>query len=309
MKGPVMTDLAATTPSLPGRRSSLDSIGLGAMVAAVIAISWSPIMIRFTDIGPAGSAFWRLMFALPVLLLWTRGERLPFGSMARRGPLTGEGLLAAITAGVAFAADLAFFHAAMPLTSVANASFIANLAPVVAVLAAFLLLGERASLKVVFALGIALVGVAITSGVLQHGMSIRQGDILAVGAALSYAIYLVAIRLARATRSAANVTLVSTTVAAMVLLAMAVLDGGPLLPHSAQGWLVVIGLGLVCQVLGQGLSAVGIGRLSSSIVALLLLAHPVASAVLAWFVFGEAVGFDQMIGGALILGAVVLARR
>lgn len=303
-----MSDLALV-PRIAAGRPRLDSFGLGAMAAAIIAISWSPILIRFTDIGPAGSAFWRLIFALPVLLLWTRGERLPFGSVQRRGRLTGEGLLAAITAGIAFAADLAFFHAALPLTSVANASFISSLAPVAAVIAAFVLLGERPTLAVLAALGLALVGVVITSGAWDNGLSLRQGDILAVGAALSYAVYLVALRLARATRSAANVTLVSTVVAAIVLFAMAVIDGGPLAPQSMQGWFAVLGLGLVCQVLGQGLSAVGIGRLPSGIVALILLAHPVASAILAWFVFGEAVGPDQLLGGGLILAAVILARR
>src|SRR5882757_6676592 len=124
-----MTDIASTTSSL--RRPGLDTIGLAAMTASVFAIAWSPIMVRFADVGPAASAFWRLVFALPVLVAWVRAERIAEGSPARRGPLTGEGLLAVFAAGIAFAGDLAFYHAALPLTSVANASFISNLAPVI----------------------------------------------------------------------------------------------------------------------------------------------------------------------------------
>ncbi|MDQ0471088.1 DMT family transporter [Labrys wisconsinensis] len=305
-----MTDIASL--SAARARPGLDGVGLAAMAAAVFAVAWSPIMVRFTDIGPAASAFWRLLLALPVLLAWTRAERIATGSPARRGPLTGEGLLAMFAAGIAFAADLAFFHAALPLTSVANASFISNLAPVISVIAAMALFGEKPSPSIVVGLVVALFGVAVMTAAHaggDGGFALRQGDILAVGAALSYAAYLVALKAARATRSAANVTLGSTVVAAVVLFVMAVIEGGPLVPHSVSGWLAVATIGLVCHVLGQGLSAVGIGRLPSGVVALMLLVHPVIAAVIAFFLFGEALSLTQAVGGAMILGAVALSRR
>ena len=99
-----------------------------------------------------------------------------------------------------------------------------------------------------------------------------------------------------------------SAVCTAILLVIALVEGGAFLPHTLQGWAVVIGLGLICQVLGQGLSAVGIGRLPAGIVAIILLSHPVLSAILAYFVFGEALSFDQLIGGALILGAVMMTR-
>ena len=298
-----MSDLASVSRKAPA--PAIDTTGLGAMIAAVMAIAWSPILIRFTDVAPAASAFWRLVFALPVLIVWARADRKP-GDAAL---VSRRGLLASILAGLAFTCDLAFYHAALPLTSVANASFISNLAPVASVVAGFVLLRDRMRPVVLVALLVAIIGVVITSGAYHANLVMGRGDELATGAALAYAFYLVALRVARTGRSAANVTLVSTLAAGVGLLAVALLDGGSLVPHSWTGWASVIGLGLICQVLGQGLSAVGIGRLPAGVVAIILLSHPILSAIIAYFVFGEALSLDQLVGGALILGAVLVTRR
>lgn len=292
----------------PAPLPALDSVGLGAMIASVLAIAWSPILIRFSDVAPAAAAFWRLVFSLPVLFVWAEAERRRAGGSSMASLLTRPGLLAASLAGVAFSADLAFYHAALPLTSVANASFISNLAPVASVVAGFVLLRDRIRPAVLGALAIALVGVAITSGAHRTGLTMGKGDLLALGAALAYAFYLVALRVARNTRLAADASLVSTVVAALGLVAIMLVEGGTFLPQSPQGWAVVIGLGLICQVLGQGLSAVGIGRLPAGVVAIILLSHPVLSAIIAYFVFGEALSLDQLVGGILILAAVMMTR-
>lgn len=301
-----MSDI--TSSSRSAALPAVDSVGLGAMIAAVLAISWSPILARFSDVAPAATAFWRLFFSLPVLLLWARAETTRAGGASPIALLRRPGLVAAILAGVAFSADLAFYHAALPLTSVANASFISNLAPVASVVAGFILLGDRLRLVVMMALAVALVGVAITSGAHHGGFAMGRGDLLATAAALSYAFYLVALRVARGSRLAADVTLVSTVAATLCLLVIALAEGGTLVPRSVAGWAVVVSLGLICQVLGQGLSAVGIGRLPAGIVATILLSHPILSAVIAYFVFGEALSMDQFVGGVLILGAVMMTR-
>jgi RarD protein len=297
-----------TSTSRAANLPVVDSVGLGAMIAAVLAIAWSPILARFSDVAPAATAFWRLMFSLPVLVVWARTEAGRAGGQPLASLLSRPGLVAAVLAGIAFSGDLAFYHAALPLTSVANASFISNLAPVASVVAGFVLLRDRIRPLVLLALGVALIGVVITSGAYHGGFSMGRGDLLATAAAFSYAFYLVALRVARSNRLAADVTLVSTIAAATGLLAIALVEGGTFLPHTLQGWAVVVGLGLICQVLGQGLSAVGIGRLPAGIVAIILLSHPILSAIIAYFVFREALSLDQLVGGVLILGAVMMTR-
>jgi len=172
-----------------------------------------------------------------VLVAWVRAERLAEGSPARRGPLTGEGLLAVFAAGIAFAGDLAFYHAALPLTSVANASFISNLAPVISVIAALALFGEKPGVLVILGL---VCGAdrrrrddrRRTGG--EGGVVLRQGDILAVGAALPTPPISGALKAAAGDTLGANVTLGSTVVAATdCCVVMAITRAGRWMPHSS----------------------------------------------------------------------------
>ncbi len=81
-----------------------------------------------------------------------------------------------------------------------------------------------------------------------------------------------------------------------------------MLPHSALGWTIVVLLGVVSHAIGQGLTSVAIGRVSVGLVALIILAQPPFSALIAWMVVGETMNPLQMLGGAVILGALLLAR-
>jgi drug/metabolite transporter (DMT)-like permease len=81
-----------------------------------------------------------------------------------------------------------------------------------------------------------------------------------------------------------------------------------MLPSTALGWTIVVLLGVVSHAMGQGLTSVAIGRVPMGLVAVVLLAVPPFSALLAWSVLGEAMTPLQMAGGTVILAAVFLAR-
>jgi drug/metabolite transporter (DMT)-like permease len=134
------------------------------------------------------------------------------------------------------------------------------------------------------------------------------GDIFAFCSAVSYAAYLLVIKRVRARLDGPTATLWSAAVSAVALAVAAALRGEVLLPHSGLGWTIVILLGVVSHAIGQGLTSVAIGRVSVGLLALVILAQPPFSALLAWLVLGETMSALQMIGGGVILAAVLLAR-
>ena len=81
-----------------------------------------------------------------------------------------------------------------------------------------------------------------------------------------------------------------------------------MIPSSAFGWMIVVLLGFVSHAMGQGLTSVAMGRAPVELVALVILAQPPFSALLAWRVLGEAMTPLQIAGGAIILAAVLLSR-
>ncbi len=278
---------------------------LAALFAGAIGIAFAPIFVRWSEVGPVATAFWRLLLALPLLALWAVLEE-------RRQPPAGTaaGWPMAMLAGVFFAADLAVWHWSIRLTSVANATFLANLAPVVVTIGAWALLGERA--KPVFFAGmlVSLAGAALLMGANLGGPgAVLLGDGLGMLTAVFYAGYQLCVKRLRDSQSTARIMLVSGAACAAVLLPAALAMGEAILPQSAAGWLVLLGLALVCQFAGQSLIAYAVAHLSASFSSVSLLLQPVAAAGFAWLLFGEALAALQWLGAAAVLAGIWLARR
>jgi len=280
-----------------------DAVGWLAILAGTAIISWSGVLVRFLDVGPLAGAAWRLTLAIPALALWSSfsarrsGERPDFAGCA----------LPLALAGLAFAIDVGSFHLSIFGTKVANATFIGNVAPVLTVIGGALLFHEHPPLRVWPALGLALLGAWVMAG-MRSLLQTSAGDAFALSAAVSYAAYLLLIKRVRVKLDGATATLGSAVVSAVVLVFAAIAHGEKLVPTTPLGWTIVALLGFVSHAGGQGLTSVAMGRVPVGAIALVLLAQPPVSALIAWVVLGEPMSTLQMLGGAIILAAVALAK-
>lgn len=297
-------DLALTRPAGPSLAMFL------ALLAGATCIGFSGVFVRFADVGPAAAGFWRMIFALPVLAAWTALEqRKPTEGAVRSGAWGPIAL-----AGLAFAVDVSLYNASLGFTSIANASLLGNLSPVAVVLGGWLLLGEKPTRRVLGALLLAIGGaillvlpkLAAASGQLASG---TFGDTLAIGAAIAYAGYILAIRRARDLADAGRIGLISSAFCAVFCLAAALGLGETILPQSPQGWLAVIALGLVSHALGQGLITLSLGHYGAGAASLVMVWPALVSVLAAWAIFAEQPSPAQAFGGVAILAAVLLVRR
>jgi len=286
---------------------------LGALLAGATFIALSPIFVRESlaaGVGPTAAAFWRVALAVPVL--WTV-YALRHGPRARsyggrrysgRSPLL-------LAAALAFAGDLAFWHKSIQLTSVANATLLANLASIFVTLAAWIFLRQRPTRMFLAGLGAALAGVALlvhTS--VEFSSTGLAGDALGVVTAMFYAGYLLAVK---ALRDRGEVTLhlmaVTTTITALLLFPVALAAGEPMIPRSAGGWGILIGLALISHAAGQGLIAYALAHLPAAFSSVSLLFQPVMAAIFAWLLLAEPLVALQIAGGVVVLVGIYLARR
>ncbi len=278
---------------------------LAALFAGAIGIAFAPIFVRLSEVGPVATAFWRMLLALPLLAAWTALQERHEGKTAAR-----IGWPMAVLAGLFFAADLAVWHWSIRLTSVANATFLANLAPVAVTIGAWALLGERA--KPVFFAGLllSLAGASLLMGANLGGPgAVLVGDGLGMLTAVFYAGYQLCVKRLRDTQSTARIMLLSGAACAAVLLPVALAMGETILPQSLAGWGVLLGLALVCQFAGQSLITYAVAHLPASFSSVSLLLQPVAAAGFAWLLFGEALAALQWFGAAAVLAGIWLARR
>ena len=276
------------------------------LLAGGCAIAFAPIFVRLSDTGPVASAFWRTALAAPLLWLWLAraGESpRPIPRASRLTPL--------IVAGLFFALDLGVWHWSIVWTSVANSTLLANLAPIFVTLAGWLVWKQRVTRTFLVGMVVAIAGMFVLVGPnFAIGGTRLLGDALGALTAVFYAGYMLAIKQARDAR-ASTVRLMawSTTITAIALLPVALLSPQPMLPAAAGGWLVLLALALVTQILGQGLIAYAFAHLPASLSSVSLLIQPVVAALAAWALFGEAVGPAQWIGGAIVLAGIWLAKK
>jgi drug/metabolite transporter (DMT)-like permease len=212
---------------------------------------------------------------------------------------------------VAFAGDLAFWHTSIQLTSVANSTLLANLASIFVTLAAWVLWRQRPRPLFLAALALALLGVALlvhTS--LSFSRTALLGDALGVVTAMFYAWYILAVKGLRERGAATlQVMALTSTLTAAILLPVALATGEPMLPSSAYGWWILLGLALISHAAGQGLIAYALAHLPAPFSSVGLLLQPVVAAFLAWVLLAEPVVTLQIVGGVVVLAAIWLARR
>lgn len=315
----------------PIRTNRSEHIALFALCLGVIGIAWAGILFRLSEVGPIATAFWRVALAFPLLILWRFAESRKDSATRRsahtdlaatgtvspgppgvppHGPASWlDGRLGLFAAGAFFAGDLAFWHWSLTWTTVANATLFANAAPLYVTLAGWALLGRRFSRRFLWGLGLAVLGAGLLMGAsLRLGPQNLVGDLLAMVTALFLAAYLLAVERLRLRHSTATIMAWNAGAGAVLLLPLALVLEDALLPATAAGWLALAALALVSHVLGQSLIAFSMARLPAAFTAVSLLMQPVLAALFAWVVLGEALGPLQLLGGAVILCGILLAR-
>jgi drug/metabolite transporter (DMT)-like permease len=301
---------------MSGRASGESGAGWGAaaLIAGAGCIGFAAILVKLSPLGPQATAFWRLVIALPALAIWASLERAASrgdGPTARATPPWRLLLLC----GVFFAGDLATWHAGIVRTSAANATFLANLTPVVVLAWTWIAGRRRPDGGFLAAVALALAGsLAMSGGAPGQDPERLMGDALSAATSLWYAAYLIALTRARETTGAGLAMLVSTAAAAPLALVAALATGETIAPPlQADGFLwglwPLLAIGLLVHVGGQGLMAFGMGRTPVAVSSVIILFQPVVAGFAGWLVLGERLGPVQIGGAGLVLLGVWLARR
>jgi len=281
------------------------ALAVTALFVGAACIGTSALWVKVSETGPVSTAFWRVFLALPLLWAWALAER---GRPARAVPATERRLM--LWAGLLFAGDLAVWHWSVVLTSVANATLLANLAPIFVALAAWLLFHRTPSGRFLAGLAAALAGMAVLiGGDFRLAGNQVLGDALGVVSAMFYAGYQLVVTRLRASASTASIMAWSGAITAAALLPLALASGEQFLPLTGGGWGKLIGLALVSQVVGQSLIAYAMAHLPATFSSVGLLFQPVMAALFAWILLGEALGWIEIAGAMTVLVGIRIVHQ
>lgn len=290
----------ATTPGFAAAKRGSAGLAFAALVFGNIAIAFGPLLVRLADTGPIATGFWRLALAAPLLALigWRAGFR--------PHQLSGGALLLLLFAGAAFAADIVAWHISIFQTKLGNATLLANCASLLLAIYGVILARRLPTRRQGAAMLLAFGGAALL--LLQSfELSPRHfnGDLLSLLAGLFYTLYLLAMMRARESAESWMALAIASTVAAALLLPAALVAGERVIPLD---WTPLIILALSSQLIGQGLLTFALPHFSPLVIGLALLLQPALSALAGWWAFDEALTTLDLIGGVMVMAALVLVR-
>jgi DME family drug/metabolite transporter len=271
------------------------------------------LLHRRDGLGAMTISAWRMALAAVALIVFaavTRRSRVAIGTM-RRHPL----LSVVVGSGTALYQGLFFVSVLLVGVSVATVVSL-GLAPVLASGWESLAARSRPARREVAVLAAALVGLVLISATANRGPA-AAGDrpglglALAVASGATYAATTVlGHRLAQRTDPVA-LTTCATAVGAVVLLpflAVAAATSEPVHAAGTVSWALLVYLGIATMAVSYGLLYAGLRTTSGSAATVATLVEPVSAALLAALLLGERLTWPALLGGALILAAVVALR-
>ena len=281
----------ANTPSISYRK--------GLLLVFAAGVLWSTIGLGVRLIEDA--TVWQILFYRSLSLtpflffvLWLRSDGRPLAPVRRTGRpvvVAGLALVAAYSGGIA----------AIQSTSVANAMLLFAAAPFFAALLGRLVLGERVRGATVVAMLVAAIGIAImVSGDLSAGA--MTGNMAALGSALGFAVFTVALRHGRTEDMMPSVFL-SGIFAIVITGSICLLRGLPLV-LSANDMTVALTMGVFQVGAGLVLYTLGSRTVPAAELVLLSMAEVLLAPIWVWLFLGETVGSFTLLGGAVLLGAI-----
>ena len=276
-------------------------LAFAALLAGNIAIAFGPLLVRFADSGPIATGFWRLALATPFLFFV--GYRFGF----RFSALGKSTIWLATIAGLFFGVDIILWHIGIFQTKMANATLFANCASLILVVYGIFVARKMPSKWESAAVLFAFVGAALLMGQSLDLSPLHfQGDILSLGAGLTYTVYLVLMMRVRQNTESWGALGMASAVAAVVLLAASLSAGEQVIPTS---WWPVVLLAFTSQFFGQGCLTYALPHFSPLVIGLALLFQPALSAAAGWLAFGETLTAMDFTGSALVMIALVLVRK
>lgn len=283
---------------------------LVALTVAVVAVSTSAILIRYSSAPSLVKAFYRVLFATLLLVpIAVSRHREAFSQLSAR-----DWLVAGI-GGVALAVHFAAWFESLQWTSVAASVTIVQSQVLFVAIGAALFLSEHVTRRILTGMVIALCGIAIMSvgnalvGANVAGTAPLYGNALALIGAVCAAAYVLVGRSLRQRISLIPYVIVVYSVCVVVLFGLTVASGASLLGYPSHEWLLFLGMAVGPGLFGHTVLNWALAHVESSVVSVSLLGEPIGSALLALVLLGEIPSTITIVGGAVVLLGISITAR
>jgi drug/metabolite transporter (DMT)-like permease len=283
-----------------------------AISAAVVAVSFAPVLVLSCEASPLSIALYRVLFtALAVLpfVILRKSQREELRTL----PLSMLGTMALV--GVVLAAHFALWITSLTKTSLASSVVLVTAHPVLVAPVSHFLLRERLGAVNVIGIALSISGVVAlvlgNYGLASFSIDTVQGNLLAILGGAAAGVYILGGRVVRKGVSVFPYVLVVNAVAALTLLPICLAFDAPIHGLPSDDYLIILLMAAVSGLVGHTLYNWSLGYLRASVASVFLLGEPILSSLLA-FAFpwiAQQPSFYTVVGGVIIIGGIYLTTR
>jgi drug/metabolite transporter (DMT)-like permease len=267
--------------------------------------------VRLSSADPVAIAVWRLGFSLLIVAVFlvVSGEWRDWKRITRRE------LALAACAGVSLALHFWAWNASIHLTTIAASVTLVNLQPAVVAAISAVALKERPTGRQIIGITVAILGALVVAapdmrgGVMPSGNAPLLGNLLAVSAAITAAIYYTIGRSLRKSLGIWAYVGIVYSVALVTLWAIAVSRGVALAPQPSREIAIFAALALGPMLMGHTGMNWALKFLPAYVVNLTVLGEPVGATLLGAIIpsIRQIPSAATLVGGAIVLGGVIIA--
>ncbi|MED5551345.1 MAG: EamA family transporter [Actinomycetota bacterium] len=278
----------------------------GVPAAAIAMVGWAAsgvIAKGISELGAMAVVFWRMWIYAAIVLLFLK---------MRGTPLRRESLRVSWRGGISLGADIMLFFTALRLTTVANATVIGSCQPLIMLLIAGRIFGERPRRQDWGMAAVAIIGVGLvmfgSTGI--PGWSPR-GDLLSVATVVAWTAYFVFSKLSSRHIESSQYTGATALICALFATPFALASGQVFDMPSANAWMWLVVLSVGPGFASHMLMNWALGQIPAWLGSTLTLGIPVTATIMAWVFLGEEVAAIQFLGMAVVLlalGVIVLGQ-
>ena len=269
------------------------------LIIGIICISFSPIFVKLSVAPAITSGFYRIFFAWVLLA--------PYCIVKGQLKIDRKDLPIALLGGVVFGADIAVWNLSLMKISATISTLIANLAPLWVGLLSFLILRKKSGASFWVGTWIAILGMVILVGYQQiFHLQFNIGLILALIASLFYAIYIMITKGILQKITTVTFMFYNMLGASVFLFLISLFQHNEMLNFPTSSWLYLLGMGVICQLIGWITINYSLNYLDATKVSVALLSQTVIAGIWAMILLGEKLDFKEIAGSIVVLAGIAI---
>ncbi|REE81179.1 drug/metabolite transporter (DMT)-like permease [Paenibacillus taihuensis] len=288
----------------PSSSSKLPVSPVIPLLIGMLAISFAPILVRYSHAPVSVQGMYRMLFTFVLML--------PFGTkqLGAVRKISRKDWLLLVLAGIFLALHFLLWMASLTYTSIASSTILLALEPVFVMVGAYFLFRDRANKFAIMGMVIALIGaMGIGSGDIALSSRAFYGDMLSFLGALAVSINML---LAKQIMKRVSSYLYSCIVFGVTTICFFIYNvtmGISMTDYAQREWIVFLLLAIVPTVFGHLIFNWLLKYVKPTTISMSVLAEPVGASLLGMVLFSEMISGFQLVSGAFIIIGLILYMR